>query len=261
MMNICILLNDRSVSWWQAKALEYMLENCDVEITMVVYNEHDDHRTKWETLKRAVELREWAIAGTLNRILRGPKYSKSPVPIDEVIDRDSVVESSVEPNIVEGWKQEIPTSEVSKIAETADVAIRFGFGFLVGPILSELEYGVLSFHHGDIRRYRGQPMGFWEFVHGEETAGITVQQLSDELDAGKVAALKTVDISDLYTWGAVKYRLFNESEDMLATALQSLQNDDLEEPDELGTLYTHPMGFPVLRFAIKNTKGHILELF
>jgi len=255
------LVNDTSLPWWQADALEYLLDNTDVDVTTVVYNEHDHSRTKWETLKRGIELREWAVVATLNNALLGSPSQQDTVDIDAITDIDTVKELDVEPEIEGGWKQRFPAGTVSEISENADVAIRFGFGFLVGSILSEFRYGVLSYHHGDLREYRGQPMGFWEFIHDEDTAGITVQRLTDELDAGKIAAIKSVDISDLYTWEAIKHRLFERSEEMLVTAVRSLQNDVLEEPNEVGTLYTLPTGFPVLKFAVKNTKGHILESF
>ena len=114
--------------------------------------------------------------------------------IDSVVETESVDERSVEPAIVDGWKQRIPSEHAAYIGERADVVIRFGFGFLVGDVLSAPEHGVLSFHHGDITRYRGQPMGFWEFVQDEPVAGITVQQLTEELDAGTIAAFRAVTI-------------------------------------------------------------------
>lgn len=251
-MNVCLLVNDQSIPWWQADALRYLLANTDVTVTTIVYNELDRSRSTIDLIKRGIELREWAVVSVLNDALHQSQSRRDYIDLDAVIDRSSMTELGVEPEIVEGWKQEIPAGTVDEISEHADLAIRFGFGFLVGPILSEFRYGVLSFHHGDIRKYRGQPMGFWEFVHGEDTAGITVQQLTEDLDAGKIAAIKTVDIEDLCTWESIKYRLFKESEDMLATAVQSVQNDELEEPGELGPLYSFPTGLSVLKFAAKN---------
>lgn len=256
-MNVCLLVNDQSIPWWQADALRYLLAHTAVTVTTIVYNEYDHSRSKIDLIKRGIELREWAVVSILNDALRQSRSRQDYVDLDAVIDRSSMTELRVEPEIVEGWKQEIPAGTVDEISENADLAIRFGFGFLVGPILSELRYGVLSYHHGDIRKYRGQPMGFWEFVHGEDTAGITVQQLTEDLDAGKIAAIKTVAIADLSTWESIKYRLFKESEDMLATAVHSVQNDELVEPCELGPLYSFPKGLPVLKFAAKNIFSEI----
>jgi len=258
-MDICLLVNGQSIPWWQADAIDYLLENTDANITTIVYNEYEQSRTIWETLKRGMELREWAVISIMNNILLSPQPQREPVDIGDLINLNTVTELNVEPNIVEGWKQSIPTQTVDRISEDSDVAIRFGFGFLVGPILSELQYGVLSYHHGDLREYRGQPMGFWEFIHGENKVGITVQQLSNKLDAGKIVTIKSIPINDLYTWEAIKHRLLIESEDMLADAIQSIQNNEVVEPDKIGKLYTLPSGVSTLKFAIKNLKGHLIK--
>ena len=258
-MDVCLLLNGPRVRDWQAAALAHLLDDPDVEVTAVVYDEYEDESTTLETLRRAVELREWAAVATLNNLLVESGRERGYVAIDSLVDRDEVRKLSVHPTIVDGWKQRIPADTVDEIADDVDVAIRFGFGFLVGPILSELEHGVLSYHHGDLTEYRGQPMGFWEFVHGRDTAGITVQQLTETLDGGGVAAAKTVDIRDLRTWEAVKRRLLAESEDMLSTAVQSLRDGTVREPESLGDLYTLPTGRPVVTFAVKNAWGHLRE--
>ena len=258
-MNVCLLLDDTTLPRWQADALEHLREHSDVRFTTIVYNEYEPDRTTLDLLKRAIELREWTVVAELNKALRRSDGRHGRVDIDAVVDREGIRELSVEPVIVDGWKQKIPAETVDRISDDVDVAVRFGFGFLVGPILSELEYGVLSYHHGDLREYRGQPFGFWEFVNDDETAGITVQQLTEQLDAGQIAALKTVDIDDLHTWEAIKRRLRDESADMLTTAVEALRNGDVREPETIGELYTHPKGMPVLKFAVKNTKGQVLE--
>lgn len=259
-MRVYVLAAEKTLQKWQADALEHLLAHADVDVTTIVYNEYESTQTRWETVKRGVELREWTAAALFNRQIRRPIPQTDRVPIDSVLDTDAARELSVMPTFVDGWKQKIPAETVETIAAEADVGIRFGFGFLVGPVLSELEYGVLSYHHGDLREYRGQPMGFWEFVNDEEAAGITVQQLSAELDAGKIAAIKSVSIDDLHTWEAIKRRLFAESDDMLTTAVQTVRNEQERDPESLGELYTLPRGYPVLKFAVKNTTGRVREL-
>lgn len=258
-MRVCLLVDGETVPRWQADALSSLLERDDIELTSLVYNDYERTRSVRDVLERAVELREWTPVAVLSSVFARPIPQTDPVRLDSVVDLDAVRELHVEPTIVDGWKQEIPRDAVEEIASDAVVAIRFGFGFLVGPVLSELEHGVLSYHHGDLREYRGQPMGFWEFVHGERTAGITVQQLTERLDAGGIAAVKTVPIDDFHTLGAVRRRLFDSSEDMLGAAVERLQNDAVHEPDSLGDLYTLPKGVPVLQYAAKNAWGYIRE--
>ncbi|QLG27226.1 methionyl-tRNA formyltransferase-like protein [Halorarum halophilum] len=258
-MRVCLLLDEPTVSRYVADTLATLFAEPDVELTTVVYNEYEESRTPQETIERAIELREWTPVSLLTKLLGRPVPETDPVRLDFVVDLDSARTFHVRPSIVDGWKQRIPEETVESVAPHADVGIRFGFGFLVGPILSELDHGVLSFHHGDLREYRGMPMGFWEFVHGDDTAGITVQQLSETLDGGRIAALKTVPIDDLHTWGAVRRRLFVESDDMLATAVENIREGAVREPESLGDLYTLPRGAPVAKFVLKNATGYLRE--
>jgi methionyl-tRNA formyltransferase len=137
---------------------------------------------------------------------------------------------------------ELPDSVVDTIGESADVVLRFGFGIIKGDVLNACEYGVLSFHHGDLREYRGGPPGFWEFQHGKAEAGVTLQVLNETLDGGQIAAFESVDISDAKTWGEVKQRLFRTSPTLLKDAVSDIRTDsfDPEKTEELGELYTRP---------------------
>jgi hypothetical protein len=69
-----------------------------------------------------------------------------------------------------------------------DVAFRFGFRILKGPILDLPRHGVWSYHHGDNRQYRGGPPGFWEVMQDNPVTGCVLQRLSAELDGGQVLA-------------------------------------------------------------------------
>jgi folate-dependent phosphoribosylglycinamide formyltransferase PurN len=256
---VCLLVDGPILAGWQAAALSKLFEETDALLTMVVYNQYDPERSVFDLFRRAIELREWSVAEVMFRITTPTPSELDPVALEEALDLDGVKEQHVHPEIVDGWKQKIPKSTVDSIADSSDLAVRFGFGFLVGPVLEKLEYGVLSYHHGDIREYRGQPMGFWEFIHGEREAGITVQILCEELDAGNVAALKRVCIDDLYTWQSVRSHLFEESHDMLRLALENIESDDVMSPESLGKVYTHPKGKPVIKYVFKSGVGIFRE--
>jgi hypothetical protein len=114
------------------------------------------------------------------------------------------VSTAVAPSQPPEWLQDVPvyTDEplpVGRFAEALsdgaldfvralepDFVLRFGFGILTGGVLGCAKYGVWSYHHGDPARFRGQPPGFWEILHGSATAGVVLQVLRDELDAGTI---------------------------------------------------------------------------
>lgn len=79
-----------------------------------------------------------------------------------------------------------------------DVLIRCGSGILRGEILELPPFGILSFHHGDNRVYRGGPSGFWEVLNREPSSGFVIQKLTEELDGGEVIFRGNIMTSDLW---------------------------------------------------------------
>jgi hypothetical protein len=67
-----------------------------------------------------------------------------------------------------------------------DIIVRCGSGILRGKILNAAKYGIISFHHGDNRKYRGGPAGFWEVLNKDPSTGFVIQRLTDELDGGDI---------------------------------------------------------------------------
>jgi methionyl-tRNA formyltransferase len=120
---------------------------------------------------------------------------------------------------------------VEKIANKSDTGVHLGVGLLIGSILTKPEHGVLSYHHGDIRQYRGANSGFWEFVNDEKKMGVTLQQLTENLDAGKVVVYEPVDISDARTLSEVRRRSRNASISMLSEAVKKLNDFSFASKD------------------------------
>lgn len=101
-----------------------------------------------------------------------------------------------------------------------DCIIRCGSGILKGEILKLTKFGVISFHHGDNRFYRGGPSGFWEVFNNEPSSGFIIQRLNDELDGGMVlfrGNLMTIDY-----WLANNAQLLEKSNVFLMKILHDL---------------------------------------
>ena len=251
-LRVCVLAG-RSLAAWQRATLSQALAETDATVTCVLVDESPD-RSVGETLRRAVDLRGWTlVAGALaaERRLRGPIPEDRSTVLEDVPALVDATRVPCEPRVVDGWKRHLPADAVSEAADCADVGVLFGFGFVVGPVLDAFDHGVLSFHHGDIREYRGQPMGFWEFVEGESAGGVTLQLIDDTLDGGEVVATREVDIGDARRWRGVRSRLLAASDPMLATGLRRVADPEFTptRPDELGDLYTIPWGWPVAQFV------------
>ena len=66
----------------------------------------------------------------------------------------------------------IPEENLDQIKNAkVDLVIKFGMGLLRDPQNLSARYGVLSFHHGDPRSYRGRPSGFYELLENAQHVG------------------------------------------------------------------------------------------
>ena len=129
-------------------------------------------------------------------------------------------------------------------ATEPDCLFRSGFGLIREPVLSLAPKGVLSYHHGDIRRYRGQPVGFWELFNGEAEMKVTVQILSAELDAGRIVLEQPLPIRHGESLRSLEGRAYRLSAHMLLEACRRIDRSGFEPEvvpeQELGDLYTLP---------------------
>ena len=117
-----------------------------------------------------------------------------------------------------------------------------GFGIIRKPLLNITRNGVISYHHGDMRKYRGQPPAFWELYNGEEEMGVTVQRMSVGLDCGEPIVEKAVPIRYSDTLNSLKKRAFEESIGMMYQAISLLERDGFTpgKTINLGRVYTIP---------------------
>lgn len=117
-----------------------------------------------------------------------------------------------------------------------------GFGIIKEPLLSLCSRGIISYHHGNMRKYRGQPPAFWELYNGESEMGITVQKLSAGLDCGIPIVEKTIKIFPKDTLVSLNKRSNLESGDMMYKALKEISapNYKPNEINEFGKVYTLP---------------------
>jgi folate-dependent phosphoribosylglycinamide formyltransferase PurN len=117
-----------------------------------------------------------------------------------------------------------------------------GYGIVKEPLLSITPKGVLSYHHGDMRKYRGMPFGFWELYNNEKEMGLTVQILSPGLDCGIPVVEKSIEIQRKDTLKSLQIRALHESKNMLYSALKTITIPEpgIIEVEKPGKLYTLP---------------------
>jgi hypothetical protein len=97
------------------------------------------------------------------------------------------------------------TSEIDLIKSyNFDLIIRGGSGIYKGEILEVTKMGILGFHHGDNKHFRGGPFGFWEVYHKSPYTSFIIQKLNKELDGGDVLFKSSIETQPLYSLNALK---------------------------------------------------------
>lgn len=259
-LRVCFLTGQSEIADWMLAAVRRMVQEANAEVSLVVHvTERDDDTAKHTGITH--HLNRYCCAGVQsvkNAIRRDPQTYTS---LSAVEWPDSVTRIQCESQPADRLGVVIPSNVVETIVDACDVVVHFQVGILQGDILTQPKHGVLSFHHGDIRQYRGTPAGFWEFLHDAPRGGVTLQRLTPKLDAGDIIAFTSVDLANVYTWAEVRRRLFRASPDVLTRGMQKLRDPSFAPvtvPDaELGTLYyLSDITLPVqTRYLLKEISG------
>jgi len=276
---ICVL-SDEYLRDWQVDALERAVNVTNAELSLVVVNDPPtsviDPDTAAEAVNDRVSLstirlflqvlsreRAWALVIAERKLAEELGLADPPskrVRVDDVDVFDGVDVKRVAPLEDDHWT-ELQHGVVERIRDESDVAIRFGFGLIRGDVLTAPRHGVLSFHPADIRRYRGlgPPKAF---LDDRRKVGVTLQRLSEDIDAGTIVAFDEVDVSDCGTLWSIYERVNEVQSDLLAEGVANLSNPAFT-PTEVGALGPYYStknrrrpGF-ALRVLSKNIYGRI----
>lgn len=172
-LRICLLVDHPGVKRYFLRAIQSVQLSTDAEVASVVVNEA--HTTPPDSVLGAAEDGVVGVLGHLRRRVVGtPDYLRY-VPLEETDLPSTGTVHHTEPiSLNDDPGHRLPDDLIDRVVTAADVVVRHSFRVLKRRILTEPEYGVLSFHHDDIRRRRGVVLGFWNFVEGEPTASVTL---------------------------------------------------------------------------------------
>lgn len=235
MITVALLLTSR-LDPFRVQVLKRVFESAEIEIAAACV---DARAQPSPAVKLRRELRKgrggYVLVQGL-RALREARREPAPSAADYLRERGV-------PTLETGDAHSVEVERFLRAAHP-DCVARLGFGIIGEPLLSLAPKGVVSFHHGDIRAYRGQPAGFWELYNGERSGTVTVQVLTPALDAGRIVCERRVRIERTDTWSSVRRKLFDASRDMLVEACLLLEREDFEPTaladHEIGALYTTP---------------------
>lgn len=260
-IRVGVLAGDTMMTW-KVRAIERMLAETDAELSLLVREETEGDAadpTKLDRIRSAASEGLWGFYKLpVGKFVENSTYEKLQ-SVDNIDCFDGVEQRRCQPLDAEGLGQRLPEETVQHIAAETDVVVRDAFGILKGDVLTAPTHGVWSYHGGDIREYRGKPAGFWEFLHGEDEMGVTLQRINETLDGGEIVAFEAADISDADTWQAVKELLYEAEITLLAAGVQNIQDPSFapKAVEQTGELYTTPGALNTIRYLCKNTLGKL----
>ncbi|NQT72531.1 MAG: hypothetical protein HQ553_07140 [Chloroflexi bacterium] len=138
-----------------------------------------------------------------------------------------------------------------------DIALRASaFGIIKEPMLSLPRLGILSYHHGDLTKYRGGPPCLWEIWNGEKELGVTVQILDKGIDTGNIVLQKFYEVDHDMSINRYVDNVKLNTAHLAYEALKSIQSGEfnLKKPEKKGTLYTAPTVVQLARMHLMNLK-------
>jgi methionyl-tRNA formyltransferase len=114
---------------------------------------------------------------------------------------------------------------VSRLRDLApDIGVLVAYGRLVPPdVLAIPPRGIINVHPSLLPRYRGAAPVARAIAAGETETGVTILELSEELDAGDIILQRRVPIAPEDTTGTLTARLADEGAALLADALHLVE--------------------------------------
>lgn len=126
------------------------------------------------------------------------------------------------------------------------------------PLLEVTPMGVLGYHHGDMREYRGQPPAFWELYNNESSVITTILKLNEWQDTGEPVLEKQTMINSNDSLLDLRNRIFNSTTDLMAKAIETYKGEVFSpsSPKVYGTLYSYPTAWEwfTLQYRIVNRR-------
>jgi hypothetical protein len=226
------LLTDGKISVWQRQALERLSADHDIYL-IVPKGERRPKREARHALYYALNL--VTIRNRLTRMVDLPDLR----PVETV---------EFKPSFDAAWAV-LPDELLEWInARKLDAIVKFGLGLLRVPPPERLSAPILSYHHGDPRKYRGRPAGFYELLDGEPFMGQIVQAIGAKLDGGTVYAFSETRVLP-HSYRQTLVDSFALSPYLLSEALENVR---LARPLPIvpdGRNYRLPGNWTVARFV------------
>ncbi len=110
----------------------------------------------------------------------------------------------------------------------ADMGVLIAYGQKISKELIDVfPRGIINLHASLLPKYRGAAPVNWAIINGERKTGLTVMQINESIDAGKILAQTETEIGELETANELHDRLANIGADLLIDTLFKIQDDSI----------------------------------
>lgn len=245
---ICLLLDEPLLTKCEAMGLNKMVRENRVTIPLIVMRKSASWALQLKWSQRVIAffiIQTRKIGG-----LEAPLLKKIPISGIRALQNSKIIYSAAQR--ISRFGTAIPDQTIAKIQkEGIDLIFRLGFGILKGKILNCVPYGVLSFHDGDIEKYRGGGSRIQAYCNNEPYIYVVAQQITEKLDGGKIILKTPVDIRNLKSYRAVNQKISHTVTVMISKSIQLMNRQDFKPfvPDlTQGQYYPFPAikNFPLL---------------
>lgn len=130
---------------------------------------------------------------------------------------------------------------IEKIKEfSPDIGIVVAFGKIIPKELIEVPHlGFINVHPSLLPKYRGAAPINWAIIKGEKKTGISVQFISEKLDAGDIIYQKEVEIEEEDTAGTLTEKLQRLSAEILIEVIEMIKNNNYKRISQNEDLATY----------------------
>jgi len=173
-----ILCNGNTLQKWQTDAIYHLLNDPHFALTFIITNDNPISKESYfkKIFSSTLLFRQYE-----TRLLK--VAARQPVSMATVFKEVETLK--VKTTNKGKYSQYFKDEDIKQIEnKKLDFLIRFGFGILKGDVLNVAKYGIWSFHHGDEKKFRGGPAGFWEIFSNTPTTACILQRLTPTLDGG-----------------------------------------------------------------------------
>ena len=263
---VAVIVNEKQFNTVMQNHLKELLDHNDIDLGMLLIDSFNENRVKLNSTKKLLKI---VIRLTnmfykfLDIIIKNKQYE-----FDKKLSIYDFISSRNLNNISENldlfqlskFRSDLSKKQIQKLNKTCDVIVLLGIGRLFdGNILKCTKHGVLSFHPADIRKYRGRPSGFYEWINYEESLGISVQRLSQEIDGGEIIVERSVNLKNSRSLVSAMEEMRVVRKGMITEGVQRIFSDSqkFEKPDYIK--HNRESEFYTSKNVFKYLKRHLIK--